>query len=331
MKFIDERARFLDLKNAGVIRRYMPRQVDFVEKGRNDLVWAIRFYGGMKVVAKKMGLLMNYHAGVDYKGEFERLVDEIGRFVEIEGGVGVGKGLFPTAEMMRRCGRLDLVVGIRNHGGVGVVAGKMGLKVQKGALAAKERKRNPEWLKRELGSVSKGFMPTNAELIDRGRLDLLRTVKNLGGRVIVAEMLGIEIDDGTFLSEDIFEQEVCHSKAALDYNLGNDLQRKATDSIPIRGGGGGSILGREGGRRREAYRFQDFERLKDELMCFIFDDGQMGVMPTRTELLRAGRGDLLRAMAVHGGQKLVAKRLRLVRNGEGRVRARKRAMIVDYS
>ena len=319
--FIEERVNDLDSKHAATILRFMPRQADFLESGRSDLLYGIYLHGGLIEVARRMKLLPNYHASRNYKDDFPGLAAEIRVFDRALHA----KCLFPTGSSMRYHGRLDLLAGIRAHGGVSEVARRMGLKIQWGNLSLKHRRSEPHWLKKELASVRPASMPTHSELIDSGRLDLLRAVKDLGGREVVAETLGLKLEDRMLLNEDILFQEICESKTALEYNEGNELQRKPTDRAPTRGGGGGALLGREGGRRREAYHYRNFDRVKNELMCFIFDDGAMGVMPTRSELLRAGRGDLVRAMALHGGQKAVAKRLNLIRYSEGKQKAKLQA------
>ncbi len=123
----------------------------------------------------------------------------------------------------------------------------------------------------------------------------------------------------TFFDEGFFQMEVCTDEAVLVHNEGNKVRQELRKApAEERGGGGGALLPKAGGRRREKHYFSSFERLQQELMCFIFDDGVAGVMPTAQELIRAGRRDLVRAMQLHGGQKIVAAKLGLVMHSMGR-------------
>ncbi|MDP9367433.1 MAG: hypothetical protein M3Q03_04005 [Chloroflexota bacterium] len=55
----------------------------------------------------------------------------------------------------------------------------------------------------------------------------------------------------------------------------------------------------------------DFENLRRELLHFINTHSDPGLMPTRSELERAGRSDLAAAIGQHGGTKIVAGHLDL--------------------
>ena len=69
-------------------------------------------------------------------------------------------------------------------------------------------------------------------------------------------------------------------------------------------------LGLTNTRKPKNY-YDDFTNLKRELLAFIEENGTHGIMPTQSELVRAGRGDLSRAFTKHGRLSAVAKRLGL--------------------
>lgn len=158
--FIDARAAGVaDTRHAALAARHMPRVVDLLDAGRSDLAHAIAAHGGQHVVARRLGLHLHYHAVTHYRGAWGVLVEEVWRFIadrdgvpaEERGGSGgrgtiptsggaggdsgaaaAAHGRFPTTAQLRAAGRLDLVAGIKAHGGVVVVASLLGLKLQVG-------------------------------------------------------------------------------------------------------------------------------------------------------------------------------------------------------
>ncbi|GAB0496049.1 hypothetical protein MMPV_007359 [Pyropia vietnamensis] len=149
-----------DARHAALAARYMPRVMDLLDAGRSDLVHAIAAHGGQHVVARRLGLHLHYHAVTHYRGDWGALVEEVWRFIAERDGVptegergggGVGtspiggssgdgdgggasaaRGRFPTSAQLRAAGRLDLVAGIKAHGGAVAVASLLGLKLQVG-------------------------------------------------------------------------------------------------------------------------------------------------------------------------------------------------------
>src|SRR2546425_8672980 len=72
--------------------------------------------------------------------------------------------------------------------------------------------------------------------------------------------------------------------------------------------------GKEAGvvyRKKPPGYWNDFANVKRELLAFIENHGTPGVMPTNTDLGKAGRSDLQNALAKHGGYPSVAAPLRL--------------------
>jgi hypothetical protein len=57
--------------------------------------------------------------------------------------------------------------------------------------------------------------------------------------------------------------------------------------------------------------WQDFDKLKEELVAFMASHGLGDTMPTCSQLIKAQRADLLRPIVLHGGFIAVARRLGL--------------------
>lgn len=282
--------------------RVLPRRRDLVAAGRNDLVRALRRAGGSRVVARQMGVGVAGGWG-DGGGGGDVDSDGIGQVCcDIMAFVKAGAGdSFPTREEMRAGGRGDLIRAVARFGGARRVSKMVGLRMavgrrgKSGALED-EGKELSDW-----------------ELMENGFVDVVRDrmgcdeVGEVGGcwelESMAAEGRAVEVED-----VEIEEQVEC----SVESNWGHG---------DLRGGGGGILLI---GRRKRGHHFQDFDVLAEELRAFIFESGVPGVMPTATEFKSRKRGDLLRACALHGGQKVVADRLGLVRVSFGRQKAKER-------
>jgi hypothetical protein len=297
--------------------RLLPTREVLKRAGRSDLIQRIRAAGGSRFVAKEMGLALSGYATVSYKNNLPALQREIREFNEQRGC----EDIFPTADAMRSAGRLDIIAGVKAHGGSVRLASAMELKLQRGRRPA-SREERMEWLRKQF--APRGVIPTNQELIANGRIDVLRHIVACGGREEVSKILALPVPDRTVFSEDLFSHDVCTSSGALEYNSLEALSREE-----VRGGGGGAILDADGGRRRRHHLYRDFGMLKDELLCFIYDWGHIGVMPTAQQLIRAKRRDLVRAMSLHGGQKVVAYRLGLVRQSLSRTQVLECARVLS--
>jgi len=215
----------------------------------------------------------------------------------------------PTLSMLKDAGRLDMVAGIKHHGGFQKIAMLTGLKMIRGAKVCRARESDVEWLGRQLAAFGDVFgrMPTSRELLDNGRIDIVRSIQQHGGRDAVSKRFGLDCEhDSTLLSEDFMELEICGDVAVLD----------------------NSTLGAHAGEttgRRPPHFYKDFERVKADLQSFILANGDVGVMPTAKQLMASGRGDLMRAIKLHGGHKTVAKKLQLVVYSDGKSKVRKRS------
>lgn len=323
-QFVEEHIVPLDEKHADLARTFFPTHAALRSAGRTDLVKAVRRAGGSRAVAARMQLGLHYHASTDYSGECKRFLAEMRRFAASEEKTRVAEELtdeseaarlFPTTAQLHSRGRLDLLSGIRAHGGSAAVAAALGMKLQRGRSSARVVS-----AALRVQEACGDAVPLNDALL--GATEHAKTSGVIDGAVGYAR---------TVFDEAFFQLDVCKEPAALHHNRGNRL-RVAAHKEP-RGGAGGALLPREGGRRRERYYFNNFENVRHELNCFIFDDGVPGVMPTAAELIRAGRRDLIRAMQLHGGQKTVAARLGLVRQSMSRkqVEAMNRDVVIYKS
>eukprot|EP00871_Galdieria_phlegrea_P002424 jgi/Galph1/3182/GphlegSOOS_G1833.1 len=308
--FLKQRAQEMDSARAEWIEQIMPRMVDFREAGRTDLLEAIHYHGGQHAVAQKLGLQMHYQAACNqFLTDFKCLKQEIKRVLVEELGDVYPSNEMPTMNDFKNIGRMDLIAAIRIHGGMRKVANRIQLKLRKGSRATQLRIKDWNWLKKEIeewirthGNPSFPLLPTSRQLLEAGRQDMVRAIRFHGGQEQVANKLGLMKGDKTIFDENFLQSELYVSST--------------TTSSTHR-----SSLNKEG--RREAYYWCHLENVRKELLAFVFEHGQPGVMPTRAELLKAGRGDLLRGMAIHGGQKAVARDLSLIMMSQAKRKTRK--------
>lgn len=298
--FLRKRAQEIDIERAEWIERIMPRMVDFREAGRTDLLEAIQFHGGQHAVARKLGLQMHYQATCnEYIHQFDSLAKELQRLVREELGDIYTSNEMPTLRDLRQLGRMDLIAAIRIHGGMYKVATKLNWKLCKGSRSTQLKFKDLSWLRAELerwirkqGITQLCMVPTTKQLLEDGRPDLVRAIQFHGGRETVAKQLGMVKGDKTIFDESFFLTDWSGLEEEEQPKLYDTFEKENT--------------------RRESHYWCRMENVRNELLAFIYEYGQPGVMPTRAELLRAGRGDLLRGMTIHGGQKAVARELSLV-------------------
>ncbi|EME30616.1 magnesium chelatase [Galdieria sulphuraria] len=297
--FLHQRAQKIDSERAEWIQRIMPRMVDFREAGRTDLLDAIQYHGGQHAVARKLGLQMHYQATCnEYIQHFSCLEKELKRLISEELGDIYQSNEMPTLHDLRQLGRIDLIAAIRIHGGMHKVASKMNWKLCKGSRSTQLKIKDLNWLKIELerwikkqGLTELCIVPTTRQLLEDGRPDLVRAIQFHGGRETVAKQFGMVKGDKTIFDESFF---------LTDWSGLEEEEESQVNSS------------KKTNTRRESHYWCRLENVRKELLAFIYEYGQPGVMPTRAELLRAGRGDLLRGMTIHGGQKVVARDLSLV-------------------
>lgn len=252
--------------------------------GRTDLVRGIVRAGGVASVAAEFGLgtkrrergcwVRRVGGGVEGSEALGRELRALGREAGCEDGVLVSTGV------LLREGRCDLVNAVAQAGGVGVVAQAFGMvtlrerRRMEGEEAVQEKvvRVRGEWgswkvfesaLREFAEKQTGGAMPTQAELRDGGRGDLLNALRRHGGVDVVSR------------------------RAAL-------LMR---------------------GSKRPRGHWTDRAVMRAELGAHTASFGKPGLLPRREELLRAGRTDLVYAIARHGGFSAVAAEMHLMWHG----------------
>ena len=311
----------------------MPAREELLRVGRGDLSSALSKHDGSISVATRLGLALPFTAKPHgYWDDFSHVEQELHSFIDTYGTPEV----MPTLNDLKKAGRMDLIGGIQRHGRFHAVAERLGLK------RASPRKPQQYWditnLERELqtfiekhGGVQ-GVMPTRKELIQASRGDLVNAIKRNGKVLAVAQQLGLKIagskkpngywDDFAYLEEEIH-------RFIHDYGLPGIMPtpdqfrrwgRSDLDSAMNRHGGRSLVADRLGlvllsSSKPDGY-WNDFANVEREVLDFIKVQGTEGVMPTSSELRRAGRNDLIIAITRrHGGVSSVANRLGLHYNG----------------
>jgi len=158
---------------------------------RGDLVGAIAKHGGVRSVAKKLGLQFARRPD-GYWDDFANLENELLAFVAGHDT----QGIMPTHRELKNAGRGDLVNAIHKHGGIPKVSTRLGLK------RPDADKPSGYWdnfanvageLRAYIAEHGKvDVMPTTQELIETKRTDLYNAVQKHGGLQAVAERLDWE-------------------------------------------------------------------------------------------------------------------------------------------
>lgn len=102
----------------------LPTQAMLRKNGKHSLASSIDYHGGLSVFASKLGLNLHKRRPNGFWSNFESLKREITQFIENEPGVDE---IMPTAQDLVRAGRSDLVRAIRMHGGFSKVALSIGI------------------------------------------------------------------------------------------------------------------------------------------------------------------------------------------------------------
>jgi|SRR5579859_1505016 len=185
-------------------------------------------------------------------------------------------------------------------------------------------------LRRFIDKYELDRMPTQEELHQAGRLDLLGAVARQGGSHAVAKRLHLEVARSSAKGK---PDGYWTNFANLEYELRTFIaERCLGERMPTRkelhNAGRTDLLqqiDRHGAYTVAKYLnldapepnkprgyWQDFSNLERELRAFIAQHGQAGVMPRSEDLLAAERkGGLVGAIYRHGGIYEVAKRLQL--------------------
>jgi hypothetical protein len=168
-------------------------------------------------------------------------------------------------------------------------------------------------------------MPTQQLLHRAGRHDLMRGIRVQGGVGVIGDRLGLAHcgrrkprgywQDPANVNRELLAFIAEHGQPGVMPTQQQMVHAGRADlSLAItRGGGQRAAAERLGLRpadvRRAPGYWTDFANLARELAAFVAEPGRPPRIPTRAELLAAGRYDLTYAVQRHGGSVAVAERL----------------------
>ncbi len=245
----------------------------------------------------------------------------------------------PTREQLKQSGRSDLIAAIDTHGGSFAVAQRLQLQLTSG------NKPNGYW--DDFARVEEAIrcflttshnprkMPTLAQLKQAGQGDLVAAIARHGGIGAVAQCLDLQ------LSSSDHPVGYWNDFSHVEEELRSFIHKQGTPgTMPtgaqLRDAGYGSLLKgivKHGGIAATAQRlglklvstakpsgyWNNFAHIEQELNQYIQERGTSGVMPTHSELSKAGRLDLVNAIqGTHGGFTAVAQRLGLQQHISGK-------------
>jgi hypothetical protein len=172
-----------------------------------------------------------------------------------------------------------------------------------------------------------GVMPTQQLLHRAGRHDLMRGIRVQGGVGVTGDRLGLAHHgrrkphgywrDPANVDRELLAFVAQHGKQGVMPTQQQMVQAGRADlALAItRSGGQRAVAERLGLRpadpRRAPGYWTDFANVARELAEFVAEPGRPPRMPTRAELLAAGRYDLTYAVQRHGGFGAAAERLGL--------------------
>jgi len=307
----------------------MPIKAELLKAGRGDLAKAIKNHGGIESVAQQLKLQLPSYKRKQrgYWEEFANVKGELLHFIE-ENGV---PGFMPTQQQLVQAGRDSLAYAVDLHGGFSAVAEQLELHL------SYAKKREAYWddfanVEQELVAFIKehgisGKMPTRAELRAANRSDLDSALNKYGGLTAVAERLELQITIRPMGYWDNFENvkaTLCtyieeQGVAGIMPSL-SELQRAGQNSLVI------AITKKYGGIARVAERLElqlsstakppSYWDNTEHIKLAIYEFNEMretpGVMPTVSELKKAGRTDLASAISNHGGFPALAEQFGLL-------------------
>lgn len=312
----------------------MPTIKALEDAGRSNLVFAIHKHGKVATVRERLGLRTSpKHSGP--WDDFSRVEHELYTFMDTQGIVGV----MPTREQLKQAGRSDLVAAIDTYGGSFIVAQRLQLQLTSG------NKPNGYWDDfTHIEEAVKSFlitsstpetMPTLAQLKHAGQGDLVAAIAKHGGVGAVAQRLGLQLSSSS--RPNGYWNDFTH----VEEELRSFIHEQGTPGVmptgaQLRDAGYGNLLSgiiKHGGIATIAQRLElklsstakpseywnNFAHIEQELHQYIQEYGMPGVMPTQSELSKAGRLDLVNAIqGIHGGFTNVAQRLGLQQRVSGK-------------
>ena len=306
--------------------RQMPSMETLAQHNRHDLINAIATHGGYHTVAGRLALTTRYQPP-GYWDKWDNLRHEFLEWAREHGYTGV----MPTGEELTASGRADLASAVYKHGGLLVVADKLGWRTGQG------QHRFLSWADVAVAvqqfiadSGEEGVMPQGTLLLQRGRPDLLRAIYKWGGGLTqAAYRLGLKCTyprDSQWRLWTHLEQEM---RAFLEQLGGPDvLPMMATlraagrgdlvNAIQLYHGGAARVAHRLGLRySREPQRYwQGFGHVAEALFSFLEEHGLSGGIPTHQFLRTHGASSLSQAILNHGGSQRVAEQLGLDYQGK---------------
>lgn len=169
----------------------MPRRDQLLRVGRRDLCYAIEKHGGFSSVSARLHLM--WVGPSNYWRVFRNLRKRLLAFVRVHGP----RDVMPTTLRLYQKGRTDLMYGIALHGGVMVVAGKIGLSVRFARRPINfwtkpvNITRELHWFLSTEPQENRTCMPTSVALVRAGRVDLANAVRDHGGWIYYAQHCGL--------------------------------------------------------------------------------------------------------------------------------------------
>ena len=306
----------------------MPTRNELKQVGYDALSDAIRKHGGFPSVAERLGLQrLDTRKSRNYWADFANLENDLQEFIDQHGQ----SGRMPTKDDLSKAKRQDLIVGIRRHGGMSVVAQRLELnerQIRKSDTSWNDFTRLEKALREFLGGQEK-VMPRISQLREAGRRDLINAIHRHGGVTVVAERLGLRLPDGV-KPHGYWNDPARLERAILDFISEQGLEDRLPSYQELEAAGHNDLIGaivRYGGiqeltkrlnlktasEQKPAGYWQEFRHLRAELREFIAEHGQPGIMPTVTQLREAEREDLVQAIIFHGGTTAVSQQLGLIR------------------
>jgi hypothetical protein len=302
----------------------MPTGGELKKAGRTDLASAITNHGGFPALAEQFGLLYTYTAKPDhYWEDFANVQKEILDFNQAQGI----SGRMPTTIELRDAGKHSLTAAINAHGGFSSVAKRLKLTTTTKPNGYRDDFAN---LEQELLAFiqehgKQGVMPTHQEFSVTKRSDLLFAIHKHGGVATVRERLGLRTppkrpgpwDDFSRVEQELYTFMDTQGIAGVMPTREQLKQSGRGDLIAAIDTHGGSFavaqrlqLQLTSGNKPNGY-WDDFAHIEEAVKSFLITSSTPETMPTLAQLKQAGQGDLVTAIAKHGGVGAVAQRLGL--------------------
>lgn len=300
----------------------MPTTDALKKAGNHPLVAAIAKHGGVLDVAASCSLTMSHDKKPSgHYNDFETVAKEIHEFIARTQTWGT----MPCRDELCEGGESGLGKAIADHGGFPAVAMRLGL--------APRRKPNGYWTDERIDEEVRlfvsdhgepGVFPTGALFRELNRADLDNAInRSEGGARAVARRLGLTVaggrESGYWERDDNLQRGVLdfirqHGEPGMMPTQKELIAHERWDLVNAlhRVAGGIALFAQSLGlqtRERPKGYWQEFTNLRDELVDFNSQHGQLGQMPSPTLLRETGFSYLLTPINDFGGFFAVAERL----------------------